>query len=107
MSVSEKIAGVTAVTKANIYFDGKVVSHTLECADGSRKTLGLVYPGSYHFTTAAPERMDIIAGSCRVRLKGQTQEQIFTAGSGFEVPGSSAFDIAVDAGIAEYLCSYR
>lgn len=107
MSVSARIAGVTVVTKANIYFDGKVVSHTVEFTDGSRKTVGLIYPGSYHFTTAAPERMDIIAGSCRVKIKGQPQEQTFAAGTGFDVPASSAFDIAVDDGIAEYLCSYR
>ena len=42
--------GVTAVCKANIYFDGKVVSHALTLADGSRKTLGLIYPGSYRFS---------------------------------------------------------
>src|SRR5687768_7469687 len=59
---------VTAVAKANVYFDGKVVSHTIKLADNSKKTLGLIYPGQFHFGTDAPERMDIIAGSCEVKL---------------------------------------
>ena len=54
--------GVTAITKANVYFDGKVVSHSLVLPDGNRKTLGLIYPGSVHFGTNAAERMEIIAG---------------------------------------------
>ncbi len=47
----ESFADVEAVTKANVYFDGKVVSHTIRFKDGSKKTLGLIYPGSYHFGT--------------------------------------------------------
>ncbi len=49
---------VTAVAKANIYFDGKVVSHTVLMPNGAKKTLGVIYPGSYHFGTGAPERME-------------------------------------------------
>ena len=64
---------VTVDTKANVYFDGKVVSHTVHFADGSKKTLGLIYPGEYHFGTAAAERMEIIAGSCEVTLDGQQE----------------------------------
>ena len=64
---------VTAVAKANVYFDGKVVSHTILLASGEKKTLGLIYPGDFHFGTDAPERMDIIAGSCRVRLRGSIE----------------------------------
>ena len=52
---------VTAVTKANIYFDGKVVSHSILFPDGSKKTLGLIYPGKYHFGTEKAERMEIVA----------------------------------------------
>ncbi|MFA7235570.1 MAG: pyrimidine/purine nucleoside phosphorylase [Phycisphaeraceae bacterium] len=49
-----EFTNVTAVAKANVYFDGKVVSHTLKFADGSKKTLGLIHPGSFHFNTAGP-----------------------------------------------------
>ena len=47
---------VSVVKKANVYFDGKVVSHTVLFADGAKKTIGLIYPGSFTFNTGAPER---------------------------------------------------
>jgi uncharacterized protein YaiE (UPF0345 family) len=98
--------GVSAVAKANIYFDGKVVSHTILFPDGTKKTLGLIYAGTFRFDTAAPERMEITSGACRVRLPGDKSFQVFSAGSHFDVPGKSAFEIAVDAGITEYVCSF-
>jgi purine/pyrimidine-nucleoside phosphorylase len=64
---------VTAVAKANVYFDGKVVSHTILFPDESKKTLGLIYPGSYHFGTAAAERMEITDGTCEVVIDGTTE----------------------------------
>ena len=50
-TIPNEFHGVTALTKANVYFEGKVVSHTLLFPDGSKKTLGLIYPGQYHFGT--------------------------------------------------------
>jgi len=102
----ERFDGVSVVTKANVYFDGKVVSHTLNFADGSKKTIGLIYPGSFTFTTGAPEVMEIVAGTCRVRLKSESAWKDVAAGTSFAVPGNSAFDIAVESGIAEYVCSF-
>lgn len=103
----EKFENVTAVCKANVYFDGKVVSHTILFPDGSKKTIGLIYPGSYYFNTGVPERMDVVAGSCRVKLAGKTDWREYAAGAYFEVPRDSGFDIAVDQGIMEYVCSYQ
>jgi hypothetical protein len=102
-----KFENVTAVAKANVYFQGKVVSHTILFADGSKKTLGLIYPGEFHFGTDAAERMDISAGHCRVRLDGQSAWQEYDAGSSFRVPAKSGFDIAVASEIAEYVCSFE
>lgn len=107
MSSTPQFARVTAVAKANVYFDGKVVSHTILLEDGARKTLGLIYPGSFHFGTDAPERMDIIAGRCRVKLDGETAWRDVEAGGSFSVPGKSGFDIVVEGGIAEYVCSFE
>jgi uncharacterized protein YaiE (UPF0345 family) len=98
---------VTAVCKANIYFDGKVVSHTVLFGDGSKKTLGLIYPGNYNFSTGTAEKMEITSGECRVKLSGETSWRTFSAGTFFRVPAKSSFDIAVDNGIAEYVCSYE
>ena len=102
----ERFDGVSVVTKANVYFDGKVVSHTILFPDGSKKTIGLIYPGSFNFTTNAPEVMAIVAGSCRVRLKGETSWKTYAAGDWFPVAANSAFDIEVESGIAEYVCSF-
>jgi purine/pyrimidine-nucleoside phosphorylase len=98
---------VTAVAKANVYFEGKVVSHTILLSDGHKKTLGLIYPGEFHFGTDAPERMDIVAGSCRVRLDGSAEWTDYDGGTFFRVPGKSGFTVSVGSGIAEYVCSFE
>ena len=99
-------SNVTVDAKANIYFDGKVVSHTVRFPDDSKKTLGLIYPGKYHFGTAAPERMEIIAGSCSVVLDGTSDVITVEAGSSFDVAGNSGFTITVEENVCEYICSF-
>lgn len=101
-----KIENVSVDLKANIYFDGKVVSHTVHFQDGSRQTIGLIYPGSYNFKTGAPETMRIIAGHCKAKVAGQDTWKEFGPGTQFSIPGHSSFDIAVESGIAEYLCIF-
>jgi len=105
-SIVSEFRGVTAVTKANIYFDGKVVSHSILFPDGSKKTLGLIYPGKFHFGTDKAERMEIVAGSCVVKLDGQSAINTHSAGQAFDVPAKSGFDIEVKSGICEYICSF-
>lgn len=100
-----QFAGVTVVTKANVYFDGKVVSHSVLFPDGTKKTLGLIYPGSYHFGTGAPERMEIVAGKCTVALDGQTTRSVYGENEYFDVPGNSGFTIEV-SGLCQYICSF-
>lgn len=101
-----EFANVTAVAKANVYFDGQVVSHSLLFADGSKKTLGLIYPGSYHFGTQAAELMQITDGACDVTLDGHSETAAYAAGTEFQVPANSGFTIKVNAGICQYVCSF-
>lgn len=105
-SLPTEFSGVTVVTKANIYFDGNVVSHTVLFPDTSKKTLGLIRPGSYHFKTGAAERMEIVAGECSVTLDGSTATQAYGSGTYFDVPANSGFTIAVTSGLCEYICSF-
>lgn len=105
-AIPAEFSGVTAVTKANIYFDGKVVSHSVLFPDGSKKTLGLIYPGDFHFGTAKAERMEIVAGDCVVKLDGGDAKTTYTGGQYFDVPANSGFDISVSSGICEYICSF-
>lgn len=105
-STPAEFTNVAVPAKANIYFDGKVVSHTLKLADGSKKTLGLIYPGAYHFATDLAERMEIVAGECEVKLDGHGEARGYSAGEAFEVPAQSGFNIEVRSGICEYICSF-
>ena len=50
---------VTVIKKANVYFDGKVTSRTVMFPDGSKKTLGVMLPGEYEFSTADKAQEDI------------------------------------------------
>ncbi len=105
-SVPAQFENVTVVTKANVYFGGKVVSHTVKFSDGQKRTLGLIFPGAFTFDTQAPELMEITAGTCQVKLKGSSEWTTYGPGTSFKVPGQSAFEISVDQGVTEYLCSF-
>ena len=105
--MSTQFDGVSVVTKANVYHNGKVISHTVLFADGSRKTIGLIYPGQFTFNTGEPEKMEIIAGSCMARVKGEEEWTIYPAGTFFNVPANSSFEISVTDDITEYICSFE
>ena len=85
--------GVSVVKKANLYFEGKCVSHTVLFPDGTKKTLGVIFPSSLTFTTGAPEIMELNGGRCRIRVKGDADWRTYGAGERFSVPGNSSFDI--------------
>lgn len=106
MPIPNEIPNVTATAKANVYFDGKVVSHSLVAPDGTKTTLGLIYPGEYHFNTDAAELMQITDGTCRVKLDGPDDWTDYAAGSEFNIPANSGFTIAVVKGIAQYICTF-
>ncbi|XZG71483.1 pyrimidine/purine nucleoside phosphorylase [Chitinibacteraceae bacterium HSL-7] len=90
---------------ANVYFDGKCVSHSLTLADGTKKSVGVILPSKLTFNTGAPEIMEVLAGSCNVTLKGETAAKTFSAGQSFDVPGDSAFDIEVTDTL-HYVCHF-
>jgi purine/pyrimidine-nucleoside phosphorylase len=96
---------VTVIKAANIYFDGAVTSRSLRFANGETKTLGIMQPGEYRFTTGKPEIMEILSGEVAVRLEDDAQWKIYGAGEHFEVDGDSAFDIQVKS-VTDYCCSY-
>lgn len=90
--MSDRIDNVSAIKQANVYFDGKCVSHSLVLADGSKKTLGVILPSKLTFNTGAPETMELVAGRCRVTLQGGATQE-FSGGQEFKVPGQSSFEI--------------
>lgn len=105
-SIPSEFTGVTAITRANVYFDGKVISHALVFPDGTRKTLGAVLPGTFHFGTKEPECMQIAAGQCQVKLDGSTDWKTYGEGDAFEIMADSGFDLVVENDVCQYICSF-
>ena len=102
--MTEQLTGSVS-TRANVYFDGKCVSHSVTLADGTRKSVGVVLPATLTFNTGAPEIMELIDGACRVRLAGSEAWTAYTGGQSFSVPGNSAFDIEVTQAL-HYVCHF-
>lgn len=102
----EQFANVTIVKQANIYFEGKVTSRTVIFPDGSKKTLGIMLPGDYEFSTDAAEIMEILAGELKVLLPDDSEWKVFKGGETFRVPAKSSFKLEVQT-VADYCCSYE
>ena len=102
--MTDKI-NATISTRANVYFDGKCVSHSIELADGTKKSVGVVLPSTLKFNTGAPEVMELVEGSCRVRLAGSDAWVSYGGGQSFSVPGNSWFDIEVSQAL-HYVCHF-
>ncbi|WP_175834575.1 pyrimidine/purine nucleoside phosphorylase [Burkholderia anthina] len=105
MTSATQFDNVSVVKRANVYFDGKCVSHTVLFPDGTRKTLGVILPCALNFGTDAAELMEVQGGKCRVKLDGSSEWQTYSAGESFSVPGKSRFDIEVLETL-DYVCSY-
>ncbi len=88
----------------NSYFDEKVQSVGFE-RNGRKATVGVVDAGEFHFETGAPERMTVTSGELWARLPGEGAWRAFPAGTSFEVPGKSGFDVKA-AAAASYLCEF-
>ena len=102
----EQFDNVAVIKKANVYFNGKVTSRTVVFGDGSKKTLGIMLPGTYEFGTDAAELMEILGGTLTVLLPGQTEWKAYTGGDSFHVPANSRFKLQVQT-VADYCCSYE
>jgi Uncharacterized protein conserved in bacteria len=101
----DSFENVTAVKKANIYFDGKVTSRTIMFADGTKKTLGIMLPGEYEFGTGLKEVMEVLAGKMDILLPGSSDWETFTEGMSFTVPANSSFKLNIRE-VSDYCCSY-
>src|ERR1035437_3938765 len=89
---TEKIDGVSVTTQANVYFDGKCVSHNITFPDGTKKSVGVILPATLTFNTGAPEIMEGVGGACEYKLAGTDIWIASGAGKKFSVPGNSRFE---------------
>ena len=102
---TEKIDGVSIATHANVYFDGKCVSHSLTLADGTKKSVGVILASTLTFNTGAPEIMECVGGACEWRMAGAPGWTAQRSGDKFSVPGHSAFEIRVTE-TYHYICHF-
>ncbi|MEW6559039.1 MAG: pyrimidine/purine nucleoside phosphorylase [Pseudomonadota bacterium] len=102
---TQQISGVTVATQANVYFDGKCVSHGITLADGTKKSVGVILPATLTFKTGAPEIMECVAGGCEYKLAGTDAWLKSGPGETFSIPGNSSFDIRVTEAY-HYICHF-
>ncbi|MBZ0070817.1 MAG: pyrimidine/purine nucleoside phosphorylase [Gammaproteobacteria bacterium] len=91
--------------QANVYHEGKVTSRTVITGSGEMKTLGVMLPGIYRFSTEAPEVMELTQGRCRVKLAAADDWTEYAAGDHFSVPGNAHFEIEVME-LLDYVCHF-
>ncbi|KJJ85155.1 protein containing DUF1255 [Candidatus Omnitrophus magneticus] len=101
----KEFKNVTVIKKANIYFAGKVTSRTIIFPDSTKKTLGIMMPGKYEFSTDEKEKMEITAGKLTVQLLGSKEWKEIKGGEYFYVPAKSKFKLKV-LEVTDYCCSY-
>lgn len=102
---TEQFDGVTVTTRANVYFDGKCVSHGITLADGTKKSVGVILPATLTFNTGAAEIMECVAGGCEYKLAGSDAWKKAGPGDKFSVPANSSFEIRV-AEAYHYVCHF-
>lgn len=98
---------VSVIQKANVFFDGKCVSHTVFTSNGEKKSVGVILPGAQlTFNTASPEKMECVSGRCRARLPGAAGFKEFGPGESFSVKAGEAFVIEAADEPYHYVCHF-
>ena len=95
---------VSVSKKANIYFDGKCVSHTVTLPDGVRKSVGVILPSTLRFDLSTKEVMEVVEGTAYVSINGQA-ERTFTAGQSWTVEAGGYFVIRAEQP-EHYVCHF-
>ncbi len=96
--------GVSVGKKANVYFDGKCVSHTVTLPDGVRKSVGVILPSTLRFDLSTKEVMEVVEGTAYVSINGQA-ERTFTAGESWTVEAGGYFVIRAEQPV-HYVCHF-
>jgi len=102
---TEQISNVSVNTQANVYFDGKCVSHGITLADGTKKSVGVILPATLTFSTGAAEIMECVGGACEYKLAGSEVWVKSGVGETFSIPAHSKFDIRVTEAY-HYICHF-
>jgi uncharacterized protein YaiE (UPF0345 family) len=95
---------VTVNKKANVFFDGKCVSHTVILANGERKSVGVILPSTLRFDLTTKEVMEVVDGTAHVSINGAA-EQAFAAGQSWTVEAGAYFVIRAEQPV-HYVCHF-
>ena len=95
---------VSVGKKANVYFDGKCVSHTVTLQDGTRKSVGVILPSTLKFDLSTKEITEVVEGKAFVSING-APELTFVAGQSWEVQAGGYFQIRVEEPL-HYVCHF-
>ena len=101
----DKYKDVNVDKIANIYFEGNVISRNIFLKDGSRKTLGVMLPGNYEFSTETRELMEIMSGKLNLKLQNDEDWKSIKDVMIFNIPKNSSFKVEV-VELVNYICSY-
>ena len=87
----------------NTYFGGSVQSLRFpsECGE---KSVGVMAPGEYSFTTSSAEHVEILTGALEFRMNGV--QRVVAAGASYDVPPQSTFTVVCSLPVS-YLCHFR
>ena len=102
---TQQISNISVTTQANVYFDGKCISHSITYLDGTKKSVGVILPSTLTFNTGVAEIMECVAGSCEYKLAGTDAWVKSSLGEKFNVPADSKFDIRVTEPY-HYICHF-
>ena len=103
---TQQISNISVTTQANVYFEGKCISHSITYPDGTKKSVGVILPGTLTFNTGASEIMECVAGGCEYKLAGSDVWVKSSSGEKFSIPGNSKFDIRVIEPY-HYICHFE
>ena len=95
---------VHVTKKANVFFDGKCVSHTVTLPDGTRKSVGVILPSTLRFDLSTREVMEVVDGTAYVSCNG-APEEAYTAGQTWTVDAGGYFIIRAEQPV-HYVCHF-
>lgn len=91
--------------KTNQYFDGKVVSMSLDSAEGNA-TVGVMAAGEYEFGTSTIEIMTVISGQLTIQQPNETEWKTYKKFESFVVAKGVKFKVKASED-TPYLCLYK
>ncbi len=93
------------ISKANIFFDGKVTNRDVIVGGKVVKSVGIMLLGRYKWQADVAEKFRILQGNGSITI-GKEEPIIFEPGDFFTVPANEIFEFSVE-NILDYEVTYE